>query len=230
MSSCAAQTLPPELWGKVWDGLAKGFMTTGFPEVHMEGECQCGKIQFRVDGNLLSAFWCHCHMCRKFWAQTVPAHTLWMKPETAVTFTAGHEYLSLYVVEKLSRNLRGQGFVNFCSHCGTKINVEFSDPNATFTLMWPYNFKYPEWGDVPGGRGDKARHGYSEMFRPRFHAHYENRPYDSYDGLLKLADIWLEDMPLMNDAGEITGKISYPLKGFENGWMSSPTEQPTAKL
>jgi hypothetical protein len=217
--------LPPKLWYQVWDSLDKAFFPTGHPELHMEGACKCGKLQFRVDGTLAAAFWCHCHMCRKYWGQHTPAHCLWIQPETAVTFTAGHEYLSLHIVEKLSRNLRGQAFVKFCKNCGTNINVEFSDPNGTFTLMWPYNFNFPECGDTSGG-GDKARHGFAEVLRPRFHAHYENRAVDAYDGLPKLADIWLEGLPVLNDAGESIGKVSFPMPGFENGWMAAPV-QPT---
>ena len=29
------------------------------------GACKCGKLQFRVEGTLAAAFWCHCHMCRR---------------------------------------------------------------------------------------------------------------------------------------------------------------------
>jgi len=218
-----AAVLPPELWGQVWSGLDKAFFPTGHPELHMEGGCKCGKLQFKVDGTLAAAFLCHCHMCRKHWAEGCPTHVCWVQPETAVTFTSGHEHLGVYNVEKLSHNLRGSATVSFCKNCGTKINVEFSDPNAKFTLMFPYNFHYGEWGDT-SGRGDKARHGYSEVLRPRFHAHYENRAVDAEDGLPKLADIWVEGMPLMNNAGESVGKVTYPMRGFENGWMSAPVE------
>jgi len=215
-------TLPPALWKQVWDGLDKGFKPDGHhPEIHMEGACKCGKLKFRVDGTLAAAFWCHCHMCRKYWSQTTPTETCWVHPANALTITEGQEHVKTWTVEELSRNLRGQGTVTFCGSCGTNINVNFSDPNAIFTLMWPYNFNYAEWGDL-AGRGDKARHGDIDMFRPRFHAHYENRAVDMDDGLPKLADIWLEGMPLMNATGEIVGKVSYPMKGFENGFLSAP--------
>jgi len=214
-------TLPPALWQKVWAGLDAAFFPTGHPELHMEGACKCGKLKFKVDGTLAAAFMCHCHMCRMHWGQATPSHVLWIQPETAVTFTSGHENLAMHIVPKLSRNLRGQATVKFCKNCGTNINVEFSDPNATFTLMWPYNFKLPEWGDK-SAQGDKARHGFSEVLRPRFHAHYENRAVDWHDGLPKLADIWLEGMPLMNDAGEGVGKVTCPMPGFENGFMQAP--------
>jgi len=226
---CASPAvLPPALWAKVWDGVTKAFFPTGHPELHLDGACKCGKLQFRVDGKLAAAFKCHCHMCRKYWGQETPSHVLWIWPETAVTFTAGREHLSLHNVEKLANNLRGAATVNFCNNCGTNINVEFSDPNGTFTLMWPYNFNYQQWGDV-SGKGDKARHGFSEVFRPRFHAHYENRSVDSEDGLPKLADIWLEGMPMMNNAGESIGQVTYPMPGFENGWMAAPIGNDKAK-
>jgi hypothetical protein len=231
MNPCAA-SLPPELWTKVWDGLDKGFCPTGHEEIHMGGTCKCGKLKFQVDGTLAAAFFCHCHMCRRYWSQTVPTETLWVQPATALSITEGKENYTSWTVEKLSRNLRGEGHVNFAKCCGTPLHVQFSDPNATFTLMWPYNFTYQEWGET-SGKGDKSRHGDVPMFRPRFHAHYENRATDAADNLLKLADIWLEDMPLMNNKGDIVGKVTYPLPGFEKGWMKAPTihdPAPVAKL
>jgi len=214
----AAATLPPELWQQVWDSLDKGFFPVGgHPEIHLPGACKCGKLKFQVDGTLAASFLCHCHMCRKYWSQMCPTHTLWVQPATAVSVTSGSEHVKSWTVEKLSRNLRGQANVNFCGNCGTPINVEFSDPNGTFTLMWPYNFDVNEWGDT-SGKGDKARHGDFEMFRPRFHAHYENRSVDAEDNLPKLADIWLEGLPTMNNAGEVIGKVQFPMPGFEQGW------------
>lgn len=216
-----AAVLPPKLWQQIWGDLDKAFFPVGgHPSMHMTGACKCGKLQFRVDGNLAASFLCHCHMCRRHWCQGTPAHVLWVQPETALTFTAGREYLQIRIVEKLENNLRGSATVNFCKECGTNINVEFSDPNATFTLMWPYNFSYSQWGDL-SGKGDKARHGYSEILRPRFHAHYENRAMDAQDDLLKLADVWLEGMPLMNNTGGIVGKVTQPMPGYENGWISA---------
>merc|ERR1712086_1001056 len=220
----AAATLPPELWQQVWDSLDKGFFPVGgHPEIHLPGACKCGKLKFQVDGTLAASFLCHCHMCRKYWSQMCPTHTLWVQPATAVSVTSGSEHVKSWTVEKLSRNLRGQANVNFCGSCGTPINVEFSDPNATFTLMWPKNFSLDEWGDTTG-KGDKSRHGFVDMFKPRFHAHYENRSYDFEDSLPKLADIWLEGLPTMNNKGEVVGKVQYPMPGFENGWMAAPTE------
>jgi hypothetical protein len=172
-------------------------------------------------------------MCRKYWSQGSPQHILWVRPETAVTITGGKDYHTTWTMDKLSHNLRGEATIHFASCCGTPINVNFSDPNGTFTLVWPYNFKYEEFGDLKTGRGAKARHGYLEMFRPRFHAHYENRSHDHEDTLPKLADIWLEGMPLMDNSGEIIGKVEYPMHGFENGWEKAPTSgnlTPKSKL
>merc|ERR1711957_898051 len=138
----------------------------------------------------------HCAMCRWYWAQALPSHTLWIEPATALTVTEGQEHVKSWTVEKLSRNLRGTASVQFCDQCGTNINVRFADPGAKFTLMWPFNFKFDEWGDskIP-------RHGSSDLFVPRFHAHYENRFMDVEDSLPKLADIWLDGMDVMDNAG-----------------------------
>merc|ERR1711957_603268 len=111
----AAATLPPELWQQVWDSLDKGFFPVGgHPEIHMPGACKCGKLKFPVDGTLAASFLCHCHMCRKYWSQMCPTHTLWVQPATAVSVTSGSEHVKSWTVEKLSRNLRGQANVNFC--------------------------------------------------------------------------------------------------------------------
>jgi hypothetical protein len=218
--------MPKEIWDKVFEAFDKAFFPTGHPNVHMEGQCKCGKLQFRVDGTLAASFFCHCHMCRKYWSQATPTETLWIQPSTAVTVTAGQEHYASWTVEKLTRNLRGQATCHFCRNCGTNLNVTFSDPNASFTLMWPNNFKYDEWGDLSGkgaNAGTKARHGYAKMFCPRFHAHYENRSVDVEDSLPKLADIFLEGQPLMNNAGDVVGKVTFPMPGFERGWDLAPT-------
>jgi len=221
----AAAVLPPELWMKVWYGVdAAWHNNKERPEIHKEGACKCGKLKFRADGNLAASFLCHCHMCRKYWSQGTPQHIAWVQPQTAVQVTEGLKYLQTWNMNKLSHNLRGEATIYFASCCGTNINVTFSDPNGQFTLMWPYNFTEPEWGDLTTGRGAKARHGLDPIFRPRFHAHYENRARDFEDTLPKLADIWLEDMPLMNNQGEIVGKMEYPMPGFDNGWAMAPTK------
>lgn len=222
----APASLPAELWQQVWGGLDQGFHggTGTTPELHRSGTCKCGKLKFRADGNLAASFLCHCHMCRKYWAQGTPQHVLWVRPENAVTITEGQEYHKTWTMKKLSHNLRGEGHIHFAGCCGTVINVNFSDPNGTFTLLFPYNFTYDEWGDLKTQRGNKARHGLPDEFLPRFHAHYENRSHDHEDTLPKLADIWLEDMPLMNNAGDIVSKVTYPMPGFEKGWSSSPVK------
>lgn len=222
---CTPPCLPPELWKQVWHGLDQGFHggTGQSPEIRREGQCKCGKLKFRVDGKLAAAFYCHCHMCRKYFAQGTPQHILWVRPRTAVTVTEGKEHLSTWTMNELSHNLRGEATISFASCCGTSINVNFSDPSGDFTLMWPYNFIYEEWGDLKTQRGAKARHGIDEVFIPRFHAHYENRSHDHEDTLPKLADIWLEGMPLMDNNGDVIGKVTYPMPGFENGWEKSPT-------
>jgi len=198
--------LPAELWTDIFDSVGKAFYPHGHPELHMEGHCKCDKVKFRVDGHLKAAFWCHCAMCRWYWAQANPSQTLWIEPRNAVTITSGAEYVKHWTVEELARNLRGTADVYFCSHCGTNINVKFADPGAEFTLMWPYNFDFPEFGSKP------ERHGYSEVLKPRFHAHYENRSIDAEDSLPKLADVWLSGMALMNNTGDIIGEMVYPME------------------
>jgi len=219
--------LPPELWKMVWGRLDDAFFPDGkHPEIHMNGACKCGKCNFKVDGKLAVSMMCHCHMCRRYWSEQCPTHTIWVWGE--LTMTKGKEFHSSYHIPKLSRNLRGTATVNFCTCCGTKTNVLFGDPSGgkPFTLLWPGNFLYEEWGNV-SGKGDKARHGYAEVLRPRFHAHYENRSVDVEDTLPKLADIWVDNMPVMNNKGEVTGKMQYPMPGFENGFLNAPAIEAT---
>ena len=129
----------------------------------------------------------------------------------ALTVTAGKENLKQWTVERLSRNLRGSATVDFCDNCGTNINVQFADPGAKFTLMWPFNFRYHEWDDTPANYKKVPRHGFAELLRPLSHAHDNNRSVDAEDSLPKLADIWMEDTELMNNSGEIVGKVTFPM-------------------
>lgn len=223
-----AANFPPALWKKIFDHNDRAFFPEGHPAINMTGHCKCDKLQFRVDGSLTASFMCHCAMCRKYWAQDVPTHCLWIKDENALTVTQGQELLKSWTVERLSRNLRGQATVFFCGNCGTPTNVKFSDPNAGFTLMWPYNFHLDEWyaktdykdagGKNPWRHGSAATH---PILRPRFHAHYENRAADVEDSLPKLADIWFEGTPLMNNKGEVVGKVTFPMPTAYPYWPAS---------
>jgi len=226
--SGGARGLPEALWATVWKRLDDAFFPDGkHPEIHMNGTCKCGKAAFKVDGRLTTSFMCHCHMCRRYWSEQCPTHTLWIWGD--LTVTKGKELHTSYDIPKLSRNLRGTATVNFFTCCGTKTNVLFGDPSGgkPFTLMWPGNFLYEEWGNV-SGKGDKSRHGYADVLAPRFHAHYENRSVDVEDTLPKLADIWVDEMPVMNNKGEVTGKMQFPMPGFENGFLNAPAIEATA--
>merc|ERR1711934_820475 len=74
-----AAALPADLWVKIWDNLDNAFFPDKkHPEINMPAGCKCGKTEWKVEGTLTAAFNCHCFMCKYFWSQECPAHTLWV--------------------------------------------------------------------------------------------------------------------------------------------------------
>lgn len=79
------------------------------------GGCQCGKVRFRVEGELGRASICHCRMCQKAFGSFFGPYVS-MKPEQ-VTWTRGAPKLFA------SSNLVNRGF---CGDCGTQLTFEGS--------------------------------------------------------------------------------------------------------
>ena len=85
-------------------------------EIH--GQCLCGSVRFRFDVEELSAYQCHCSLCRK--ASGSAYSTTLMVPERCFVWISGREKISSYSKENGYR-------VDFCSGCGSPIPNRFRD-------------------------------------------------------------------------------------------------------
>lgn len=85
-----------------------------------EGGCLCGEIRYRIDGEPLSAGYCHCRMCQRAAGAPVVAWVAFKRSDFRVvkgepdTFKAS------------SRAVR-----RFCPHCGTALTFEYSADTET---------------------------------------------------------------------------------------------------
>lgn len=85
-----------------------------------EGGCLCGAVRYRIDGEPLSAGYCHCRMCQRAAGAPVVAWVAFRRRDfrfvkgTPDTFHAS------------ARALRC-----FCSHCGTALTFEYAGNTET---------------------------------------------------------------------------------------------------
>ena len=76
------------------------------------GECFCGEIKYRVDGQLRDARSCHCSRCRKAFSSQASAYALVESGQ--FEWLSGKELLTSYVSK--------HGFgLQFCSKCGSTL-------------------------------------------------------------------------------------------------------------
>lgn len=77
------------------------------------GSCQCGAVQFEIEGAFQSFFLCHCSRCRK---DTGSAHAANLFSTTAtITWLGGEETIAHYQVPE-TRHAK-----SFCSTCGAAV-------------------------------------------------------------------------------------------------------------
>src|SRR5450631_3953313 len=76
------------------------------------GSCLCGRVQFRIEGELEQIQLCHCRQCRK--AQGTPFATNAPVPSRAFHLLSGTEVLTEF------ESSPGK-FRVFCSRCGSPI-------------------------------------------------------------------------------------------------------------
>lgn len=75
------------------------------------GECFCGEVTYRIEGELVDARSCHCSRCRKAFSGAGSAYAL---VQGEFRWTTGETLLSSYL------NKEGAG-LNFCSQCGSTL-------------------------------------------------------------------------------------------------------------
>lgn len=80
------------------------------------GQCFCGAVTYRVDGELSSARSCHCSQCRRAFGSAASAYAL--VPDGAFSWLEGESLLTSYV----GRHGAGK---QFCSRCGSMLTGVF---------------------------------------------------------------------------------------------------------
>jgi len=80
-----------------------------------EGGCLCGAVRYRIDGEPLSAGYCHCRMCQRAAGAPVVA---W------VAFRRGHFRFVKGDPDAYRASPRATR--RFCSQCGTALTFEYS--------------------------------------------------------------------------------------------------------
>ncbi len=77
------------------------------------GSCLCKKVTYKLVGDAMRFYHCHCERCRKA-TGTGHATNIMVKPETEIEWLSGEEHLGRYKVPEAER------FYNcFCKECGS---------------------------------------------------------------------------------------------------------------
>ena len=81
----------------------------------INGSCLCGKVTFRVDGDILVMTNCHCSQCRKITGAAFGTLALCKKED--FKYISGENHISPYKVsEQVTRS--------FCDNCGSPLPVK----------------------------------------------------------------------------------------------------------
>lgn len=89
------------------------------------GECFCGNIKYKIEGELRDARSCHCSRCRKAFSAQASAYAL--VESIDFEWLSGRELLTTY------SSKHGFG-LQFCSHCGSTLCGVFEDSIHGVTL------------------------------------------------------------------------------------------------
>jgi len=78
----------------------------------MKGECLCGGVKFRIEGNIPNLYQCHCSLCRKVTGSSA----------NAATFVKQENFRWLSGQDKISSFQKPTGYrSDFCSVCGSPV-------------------------------------------------------------------------------------------------------------
>ncbi|MDA8230319.1 MAG: GFA family protein [Magnetospirillum sp.] len=124
-----------------------------------EGGCLCGAVRYRIEGEPLSAGYCHCRMCRRAAGAPVAVWAAFRRDQFA--FVKGQPD-SLPASDRAVRR--------FCGRCGTALMFEYSgettsidvsvasldDPNAAEPLRRIWMASRLPWPHREGGGDDVA--------------------------------------------------------------------------
>ncbi len=84
------------------------------PGMNFNGACLCGSVQYRVSGDALRFYHCHCGRCRKM-TGTGHATNIMVKADT-VEWLKGESLLGYYKIPDAERF-----YSQFCKQCGSPL-------------------------------------------------------------------------------------------------------------
>jgi len=85
---------------------------------HLTGECLCGEVKYRVDGELGEVLHCHCSECRKWHGSAFRTRVPVRKKDFA--WLSGEEHIGEYA--GLSKVVK-----TFCKICGSNLISYYKD-------------------------------------------------------------------------------------------------------
>jgi hypothetical protein len=122
------------------------------------GECFCGTVKLKAEGEPEAMGYCHCRSCRSWSGGPVNAFSLW-KPD-AVTVTEGEDSLATFQMGPISER-------QYCSKCGGHLMTN----HPTLGLVDVFAATLPDLD-----------------FQPGVHVNYAETVLPMKDGLPKLKD------------------------------------------
>ena len=82
----------------------------------IKGRCECAKVQYEVEGELVDYCHCHCSICRKLHGAAFATWGGVVRDE--FTYTSGESELKKYAFSENADSI-------FCGACGSRILVDF---------------------------------------------------------------------------------------------------------
>ncbi len=92
----------------------------------MKGGCLCGKISYRISGNIVGINYCHCKQCQKASGSAFATSAAVNIDEFKIT--TGKNYLKAY------QSSEGKDRY-FCSHCGSPIYSHRRHANTVYIRL-----------------------------------------------------------------------------------------------
>lgn len=112
------------------------------PQFPVEGGCQCGAVRYRITGNPLAVYNCHCRDCQRSSGGT---HTMSMPIARERVELISGELMHYDKAADSGRTVRMLG----CTQCGTKIwNEPLASPQML--VLKPGTLDDPSWA-IPIG-------------------------------------------------------------------------------
>ena len=149
---------------------------------HREGECQCGNIRYRLTGEPLTLYICHCLHCQKQ-SSSAFGMSLWVNPDE-IEFLSGEPKLWTTAGDSGATYLCA-----FCANCGSRIYNAFGDEHASISLK-PGTLNDTSWLQPVAHIWTKRAQPWISIDRDRYRC-YVGEP-DSDEQLLQL---WRDSHP-----------------------------------